>query len=432
MVREGRKSLIGASFLIVQPLLLNALALPVTAFIIATLGPLDYGQWSVALTLITSTAILSNLGLRSFFIRSVAQQPSTAATAFAEQLGLRLLLALLAGCVSASISYLLGYPVLVQQCTAILAIGAVFAAAAAVVSDFLAATERLPALATINLAAGVILTVASVVALWLDAGLLGLALAYLLGPLVTGVLSIGLVHRRHFPVRVSGSPARYLTLLKQSKVLGLQLFVMNLSNHVENLLVPKLVGLAAYGHFSAGTLLPRRLEVVPDGLNTAFYPVLARSSQKSAREALGSVTRLGVFMLAACVPPALAVFLLAGPIATLLFPEHSDVCRMVIRITVWWMPLIGFAYAIGYFHIATGREREEFRISIVVAVVSLASSVALISAFGLVGACWALVARAAMSILFRVPCFVRTVREMRDTAGSLNPRTGSIPEPFTA
>ncbi len=134
-VTGARKSLIGASFIIVQPLLLNVISLPVTAYIIAVLGPHDYGQWSVALTMITSTAILTNLGLRSFFIRSVAQRPETIRRAFGEQLGLRMCLAILAGLVSLLVCRLLGYPRDVLQCTAILAIGAIFTAAAGVVSD---------------------------------------------------------------------------------------------------------------------------------------------------------------------------------------------------------------------------------------------------------------------------------------------------------
>lgn len=410
-VRSARKTLIGASFIIIQPLLLNALSLPVTAYIIATLGAHDYGQWAVALTLVTTGSILTNLGLRSFFVRGVAQRPETAPRAFAEQLGLRLTLAVCAGALSLSVCYLLGYPLRVWQCTAILACGALFTAAAAVVSDLLTATERLPALATINMAAGLALTVASALAMWLGWGLLGLALAYLLGPVLTGTLSLLLVKRRLFPVRIVWSPRRFWSLLSEARVLGIQLFVMNLGNHAENLLVPKMVGISAYGFFAAGTLLPRRLEVVPDGLNTAFYPALARSYQESAERAIASVKRFGVFMFAASVPAAVAIFLLADPIARLLFPDQADVCRTVIRITIWWVPLIGFAYGMGYALNAAGHEKEEARIAITSTVVSLAVSVVLIAQFGLVGACLALVAKAALGLVMRIPSVWRTLRQ---------------------
>lgn len=409
-IRSARKTLIGASFIIVQPLLLNALSLPVTAYIIATLGAHDYGQWAVALTLVATGSILTNLGLRSFFIRGVARRPETASSALAEQLGLRMTLAVLAGGLSVVVCYSLGYPRAVLQCTAVLAAGGVFTAMATVVSDLLTATERLPALASINMTAGLTLTAASALAMWLDLGLAGLSVAYLLGPILTGTLSMLLVQRRLFPVRVLWSPSRFWSLLKEAKVLGLQLFVMNLGNHAENLLVPKMVGISAYGFFAAGTLLPRRLEVVPDGLNTAFYPALSKSYQESPARAVASVKRFGLIMFAACVPAALVMFVLAGPIARLLFPGQYEICRTVIRITVWWVPLIGFAYGMGYALNAAGRERDEARIAITSTLVSLAVSVALIATFGLIGACAALVAKAAIAVIMRVPAFTRTLR----------------------
>jgi O-antigen/teichoic acid export membrane protein len=407
-VRSAKKQLIGASFIIVQPLLLNALSLPVTAYIIATLGATDYGAWAVALTLVTTGSILTNLGLRAFFIRAVAQHPETAARLFAEQLGLRMTLALLAGGLSLLVCHALKYPHDVWQCTAVLATGAVFTAAGAVVSDLFAATERLPALATINMVAGLTLTGASALAMWLGLGLPGLAASYLLGPILSGTLSLAHVHRRMFRVRVVWSPDRFWQLLKQGKVLGLQLFVMNLGNHAENLLVPKMVGLSEYGFFAAGTLLPRRLEIVPDGLNTAFYPALAKSYHESPMRARATVKRLALFMTAACVPAAVAMFVLAGPIAQLLFPRNPDICQTVIRLTVWWVPLIGFAYGMGYVLNAAGREKDEATLAITSTLISLAVSVVLIVKFGLIGACAALVAKAGLAVAIRIPTTART------------------------
>lgn len=409
-VAAARQSLIGASFLIVQPLLLNALSIPVTAFIIAKLGALDYGQWSIALTLIASTTILTNLGLRSAFIRSVAQEPAIAPRAFAEQLGLRILLAVLAGATALGLCFVLGYPRLVGRCTAILAVGGIFTASGAVVSDLLAATERLPALATINTIAGLGLTIASVIAMWFDTGPTGLAVSYLLGPVVTGSLSLFLVQQRLFPVRVSWNLRRYWALLRQARVLGLQLFVMNLGTHAENLLVPKLVGISSYGFFAAGTLLPKRLEAVPDGLNTAFYPVLARGYRSGSDEAIASVKRLGLFMSAACVSAAIATFALAGPIAQLLFRQEPELCRTIIQITIWWIPLIGLAYAMGYALNAAGREADEAKVAIAGTLVSLAMSTALILKFGLIGACVALPAKATVALVFRMPPFLASLR----------------------
>jgi O-antigen/teichoic acid export membrane protein len=250
---------------------------------------------------------------------------------------------------------------------------------------------------------------------WLDTGLLGLAVAYLLGPLVAGVLSLVLVHRRYFTVRVRYSPRRFLALLNDAKVLGLQLFVMNLGNNAENLLVPKMVGITAFGNFAAGTLLPRRLEVVSDGLNTAFYPVLARGYRESRQQAAATVKKLVLFMSVGCVPVAIGLVVLADPIAHLLFPDQPDTFRTVIRITAWWVPLIGLAYAFGYALNAAGHEKDEAKMAIIGTLVSLVVSVVLITRFGLVGACVAMVAKAAIGLTFRLPYLMATLRSDRTT-----------------
>ena len=417
-LRGARKSLIGASFMIVQPLLLNAISLPVTAYIISTLGASDYGHWAVALTLMTTSSVLTNLGLRSYFVRAIAQQPKMAQQAFSEQLALRALLAVVAGLTAIGASYALDYPTLVHQCTAVLAVGAIFTSAANVVSDLLQANEQLPSLATINFISGLLPTAASVVVMWFRMGPMGLSFAYLVGPLVTGVLSVMLVHRRYFPVRAVWSPPRFWLLLKQSRVLALQYVVGTLGNHAENLLVPKLVGLAPYGYFAAGTLLPRRMEVIPDGLNTAFYPVMARTYAQSTHQATTTVKRLGLFQAAACVPPAILVFMLADPIARLLFAESHEMCQAVIQITIWWVPLVGLEHAMGYAINAAGREKAEARIGITTTLLALALSVTMINFYGLIGACLALVGRPAIGLLLRIPTFISTLTVKREAVAA--------------
>jgi len=409
---DGRRSLVGAASVIVQPLLLNLAALPVTAYIIATLGPLAYGQWSVALTLTTTAAFLTNIGLRNWFIRAVARTPENAARAFAEQLGLRVLLAAAAGLLSMLICALLGYPAVVSICAGILAVGMMFTAAAAVVADLLQAFERLPSLATINLTSGLTLTAVSALAMWLRAGPIGLALAYLIGPVLTGTVSLWLVHRSMFPVRVAGSPSRYWALIVQARVMGLQQFIAALGNQAENLMVPKLVGLSVYGQFAAGTLLLRRMEIVPDGVSTAMYPVMAKTFHQDVSAGARAVTRFAWLMTAACVPATLLVFVLADPIARLLFPD-PEICRQVIKTTVWWVPLLGAANVFGYSLNAAGREVTEVRNAITATVLGLLCSVVLVWQFGLAGACVALVVKGVLHAGVRLPTFTRMFRATR-------------------
>lgn len=396
--------------MVAQPLMLNAVSIPATAYIIKSLGPLQYGEWAVALSLIASTAVLIGLGARSAFVRGISREPSTAPHAFAEQLGLRIFLGAFAGAVSVAASVALGYGRLVIECTMLLAIGGIFTAIAQVVADLLIAFERLPAMTTINAIGGLALTGASVVAIWLGVGPLGLALSYSLGPALSALLSLMLVQRQLFPVRMIWRPRRWWALLSESKIFTGQLLIYGLDSQAANLLVPKLVDVTSYGYFAAGTLVPTRLMVIPDGFNTAFYPVLVRHHAAGPQSFRRSVRNY--FLLAGVVgflaaPP---VWFLAGPIANLLFPENPDVCRMLIRTTIWAVPLVTLYTAATNCLNAAFREGAETRVAFVAMIVSMLVTVALVAVWGLKGAAIAMLAKCVINLVFRVPLFFSAMR----------------------
>lgn len=398
----------GTLCLIGQPLLLNVIGIPATAYIIRTLGPMAYGQWAVATTLIATVMFLTNVGLRMHFVREVARRPETAGEALAEQLGLRLLLSLLAASLAILGAAAMRYPTLVIQCTAVAALGLLLTSIGSTAADLLQSLGRLPSMAGVNLAGGLALTAASVAVIAGGGGPLQLSWAYVVGPGVSAALALLVVHRGCCPVRVRFGLRRFAALLWQSRLLASQLGVTTLASQAEALLVPKLVGISAYGFYSAGWLLSSRLGIIPDAVVTGFYPAIARAHGESVAAAAREVARAAMIILALCVSAALAAFLLAGPIAHLLFREQAELCRQVIRITAWWLPLQGLGGMMGYALNAAHRESDETRLAIQSNLVSLCLSVVLISTFGVVGAAWATVARGAVAAAMRFPCLLRT------------------------
>lgn len=408
--RTSKTSLIGAGFMVAQPLLLNAISIPATAYIIKSLGPLTYGEWAVALSLIASTAVLLGLGARSTFVRRLSREPENAPDLFAEQLGLRIFLGGFAGAVSVAACIALGYSSIVVQCTALLALGGVFSAVAQVVADLLIASERLPSMSIINAIGGLSLTGASVLAIWFNTGPIGLAISYMFGPVLTAVLSLALVQRQLFSVRMKWMPRRWWALLAESKTFTLQLLVYGLDTQAVNLLVPKLVDVTSYGYFAAGTLVPTRLIVVPDGLNTAYFPVLVRHYGEGAASFRRSVRNFFLFTFLTCMAAAIPVYFLAGPVANLLFPEHPEVCKMLMQTTIWWLPICALYTGITNVLNASFRENPEARAAFAAMIVSMLVTVVLVAKWQLVGAAVALLIRGVINLLFRAPLFIRAMR----------------------
>ena len=71
--RDLRRSLVGAAFRSIQPLIINAIGVPAMAYIIRRLGAGGYGEWSVATSLIATVMVMTSLGLRGPFVRDVAR-----------------------------------------------------------------------------------------------------------------------------------------------------------------------------------------------------------------------------------------------------------------------------------------------------------------------------------------------------------------------
>src|SRR5438046_2177881 len=149
--------LIDAILLIGQPLLLNVISLPAMAYIIRALGPTGYGQWMVGSSLSAMAFVLSVPGLRTLFVRRIAQNPDTAAEALGEQLGLRIVLACAATMVAVLICVALRYPTVVLCCVVLCSLSAAIFAISNALSDLLQGLQDFRRTTSVNMVAGLIL-----------------------------------------------------------------------------------------------------------------------------------------------------------------------------------------------------------------------------------------------------------------------------------
>ena len=407
---QMRKAYFGAACISLQPVLLSAIALPATAYVIRTLGPTEYGQWAMATTLVAVTVFLGNLGLRGTFVRAVSRQPEEAPRLLADQLGVRIALSLLAAGVAIVACLLLRYPPIVLSCVTIAAGAMVLTTVATVASDMLQAVHRLYMVAAANMVGGLVLTGASVVAAYWHTGPAGIAASYLLGPAVIGALTLWVVHRQHFPVRMRLDFRRAVRQLRDARHFAAQLLVSSASSNAEALMIPRLVGATSFGFFSAGTLLATRLATIPDGFGNAAYPAMSAAYRHGRPAALRVFGRFMVLTLVLCVAAAAAVTLVAGPVARLLFPGRAEVCEQVMRVTIWSLPLAGVMCIMGHALNALNKDAVQARASLVGAVCHLLVAAALVWRFGLVGACWSVVLRFVVQIAILTPAVVRAFR----------------------
>lgn len=378
------------------------------AFIIHKLGPEGYGQWTAATALLATGAILTSLGLRGAFVRAVAAAPEIAGEALAAQLGLRLLLTVLASALVVGACAMIGYPGAVLWCTVIGAAGIALTTVATTLGDVLQALHRAKTLAGVGLAAGLVLTGLSVIVAWRGGGPVAIAAAYLSGPAVSAVSLWAAAGREIGAVRVRWDLRAFARLLKGARYFAAQQALAAVSAQAESLLAPRLIGLNQFGFFSAGAMPANRLTVLPDGLCTAAYPAMVQECARGEGRGGALVLRIAALAAASGAALALGLTLLAEPIGRLLFPSQPEPFAAVVRVTIWALPLVGVESVLGYALNAAGREAAQAKASVPAAAVSLLASVALISMFGVAGACWSMVLRPAIRGAFLLPVALRT------------------------
>jgi O-antigen/teichoic acid export membrane protein len=404
MSRRSLESL----YLATQPLVLNLLALPVMAFVVRSQGDEDFGQWQTAMTITGTVSVLSHLGLRPYFVRSIAQDPTSAGERLAEQLGLRLSLATLGALLAVGASLLLGHSRVVVLCTVIAAFGNLINAAAVCFADVLEGLERFLAYTNVAFLSGVSLQAASVMVGMAGWGPVALSLAYLMGPAVSLAFQAIVVHRAVI-VRLHFRPKRWQELLRTCRAQSRANLLGAIEDRGEPLILPKVTDYANMGHFSAGNIPASRLVSIPYGLASYYFPKLARR-HAADRDLNETVTHLLTLVLLLTLPTALGLCYLSGWVSGLLFPSAPDLCAEVMRWTSWSLPLAALSSAFMCSLQAAGRIDQTARIELLTIVIGLLVTIGCVLQAGVFGAAVSWLVRAAIAAALLVPPFVRLFR----------------------
>jgi len=390
---QFRNPVLGGAFIAAQFLALNVIGLFATAYIIRRLGPLQYGQWATAAALASVHLLMTSAGLRTMFVREVARQPAHARELLASQLALRIALAGVAAASAMATSVLLGYAPVVVACTAVGCVWIVISVIASTFGDLLQSLEQFGSYSAVAFASGVAVTASSIVAVFLGCGPVGLSIAYLAAPAVSALLYWRSV-RRHVEVGVQWEASRVRSLLRDARLVGLNQLAGAVRDRAESLLVPRLVGVEAFGIFSAGAMIGDRLANVPDAICSAFYPRLSRAAHGASAAGLDqTVAGMLSVGVASSIPFAIVGTYLAESLSAVLLPHAHDVCRLVIQVSVWSVPLLAVSLGMTFALQAAGHHECVARLGLRVTAISALVSCALIAAFGIEGASWAVVAR---------------------------------------
>lgn len=407
----------GAAWLTLAPIALNAVSLAANGYLIPALGPLEYGVWTTSMALVGATSMVTNLGLRPLYTRSVAGAAAhEQQQLLAEQLGLRLFLATCAAVVSVLGAVALGYGGRIILLVAISSLGVLLTVAWTVLADVLTARELFRRTATAAFWSGLVLTAASVLAAMVGLGAIGVAAAYLLGPLINLAMLATTLRGLGLRVRISIDPLRYRILLRNSRQIALGDLVETVRDRADGVYIPKLLGTTSFGFLSAGLMPATRLITIPDGLATSHFPQIAANHAAGNREASMALVRELIILTLLLTPPLAVLLVSFAPfLAATFYPgiarsNARAVVQTVMIISAFAVPLTGLTQALRQSLHAAKQHIAASKASRNSTIVSAGAGLVLVVLFGIPGAAWAYVLRQGASTAWLLAPFRREYR----------------------
>lgn len=268
----------GVAWLSSMPLVVNAASLLASLIVIPGLGEAGWGTWTTALGLSGAVGFLTGMGIRPLFVRTLARTVdlATRRRLVSNQLALRLVAATAAGLVALLIGVALSYDTTILACTAIAAVGLLPTVMWTTYTDVLNAEEAFRASAVASLVSGLALTTATVLAVLLGLGPIGVACAYLIGPTLTALQLARQVGRRGLSALPSWDPDEVRRQAREAKLTAAGDGLASVFARLHGVYIPAIIGPIAYGFYVTGTLLVSRLQVIGDAIVTAYTPGLSR------------------------------------------------------------------------------------------------------------------------------------------------------------
>ena len=369
-------------WLIAQPLLMNAISLFQVAYVARHLGKIGYGRFVFAIAFTAMFTPVTNLGLRLLTVRHIATSDrKDVATYVGRMTTLRFLLSLLgAGLSLLIVSFIHQTPEtkeIVHLASAII----VLQALTSTMTDVFQGFENMRLDAQVRFTAGMVNTVASVVAVFLGYGVVGVMATYVLGNLVGTVLAAYYLFSRFTVPKLAIDFAFW----KENLVKAVPFFFPTLINQAGSrigiVILAAMVGEAAVGTYGAASSLVEKLIVIPDGVCSALFPTLAAVYTSSRPEAGALYRRFFGYFFIIGLPIAIGTGIVSGSIITLIYGQNYQGSPLVLALLIWGLFMNLFTSLQGWSAGAIHQERRVFFIPIIATAIHLVFAVVLIKLF---------------------------------------------------
>ena len=246
----------------------------------------------------------------------------------------------------------LQYPAATKVIIYIAGLNLFFKTTATTLFDRFQAREKMKYIAYSNLISGALLTLFSVIVIYIGYRLLGITIVYVAGSLIL-VLAIAVYYRLHFKtIKFSVDTRFWRESVKKGLPFFLSAMLWMLNMRICIVLLSKMTDNASVGLYGAAFNIVSKLYIFPDSIGTAIFPTIAMLyAHKNMSELDGLCEKFFRYVLLIGMPFSIGIALLSPQIINLIYGADYGESGLVLSVLSCGIP---FLFMIGLFGFALG------------------------------------------------------------------------------
>lgn len=381
-MKTSSKVIRNSLWMSVQPIFLNVISIFVVGYIASRLGQENYGVFVLAFSFVALFTPLCSLGLRAVAVRDMAEDRENASEVVGRYFVLGLVLSACAYAVLVVVVNSMQYPPSTKFIIYLAGFNLIFKNAATNLFNAFQAFEKMKYIALGNFISGSLLTLFSVVVIYLGYRLVGITLVYVGGSAVL-VAAAAVYYRIHFGrLRPRVDVRFWLDAIRRGFPFfgGAMLWMLNL--RISVVLLSKMADDAAVGVYGAAYNIVSRLYIFPDSIGTAIFPTIAfLYAQKNMDELSDLSEKFFRYVLLMGLPFCLGLALLSPRVIQLVYGAEYQESAVVLSVLACGIP---FLFLTGLFGFALGAVHLQNRVlgaNAIATVINVAITTALIPRF---------------------------------------------------
>lgn len=347
----SRKVIKNATWLTGQKLLLNIISVFFIGYLAKSVGVEDYGKFIFSLSFVSMFAILGNLGTRTVATKEIAANKDIATKVFSNFFSLRLKLSVVLLLVLIIATILMPKPDMTKTLIYIAIFSQIFSNLYVAPNLVFEAFEEMHYIVIIDSIARILVIAACLLGLYLNRGIITIALCYACGNLLEIFFSFYVLRKKFFAFGWDQSHwICQKELLKKSIPYAFAGIFGLLLSEVDKVMLSFMQNDYSVGIYGAAFALTSRAIFLVDSITTALFPAIVKliATQNIAR-IRKIFTKTIIIFLAITAPIAFGVNAIAPQIIDTIYNSQEFVQASIpLKILIWTLPFSAFNLSCAY------------------------------------------------------------------------------------